>query len=206
MSPVMAISTAKNNAELIVECRALGYLRDDWSTLDPTYGLGRFWTLWRPPALTAHDLDPEKAPHGQQDFTDLPYSRGTFDAVVFDPPYKLNGTGGSHWSDESYGVAGPYEPWQDRMALCRAGITEASRVLRSDGMLLVKCQDQVCSGKVRWQTIDFTNHAVTLGFRLVDMLHLQSYRAQPEGRRQVHARRNYSTLLVLRKEAADVGS
>lgn len=197
----MAITAAKNNAELMVMCRDLGYLRDEWSTLDPTYGLGRFWTLWRPSALTCHDLNPAKAPHGPRDFTALPYGPRTFDAVVFDPPYKLNGTGGSHASDDAYGVANSVR-WQDRMALCRAGITEAVRVLRAEGMLLVKCQDQVCSGQVRWQTIDFANHAENLGCRLVDMLHLPSYRAQPAGRRQVHARRNYSSLLVLRKGAA----
>ena len=30
------------------------------------------------------------------DFTDLPVEDDTFDTVVFDPPYKLDGTGGSH--------------------------------------------------------------------------------------------------------------
>src|SRR5207249_1917773 len=35
---VMAISDRTTNAELIADCAALGYLRDDWRTLDPTYG------------------------------------------------------------------------------------------------------------------------------------------------------------------------
>jgi hypothetical protein len=93
-------------------------------------------------------------------------------------------------------------PWQDRMQLCRDGITECVRVLRFKGFLLVKCQDQVCSAQVRWQTHDFAAHAESLGCRLVDALYLTSYRAQPEGRSQQHARRNYSTLLVLRRERA----
>lgn len=200
---VMAISTAKNNAELIVQCRDLGYMSDDWITLDPTYGLGRFWTLWRPLDLVASDLNPARSPLGVPvDFTNMPYCGTPFDAAVLDAPYKLNGTGGSHASDVAYGVATAGGRWQDRMQLCRDGITECHRVLRPGGYLLVKCQDQVCSGQVRWQTIDFTNHAVGLGMRLVDMLHLSSYRAQPAGVRQVHARRNYSTLLVLVKDGA----
>lgn len=199
---VLAISTAKINAQLILQCSQLGYLTDEAPTLDPTYGLGRFWALWRPRNLVASDLDARRSPIGRSiDFTAMPWADASFEAVVFDPPYKLNGTGGSHASDVAYGVADSVR-WQDRMQLCRDGITECCRVLATGGTLLVKCQDQVCSGQVRWQTIDFANHAVGLGCRLVDMLHLQSYRPQPEARRQVHARRNYSTMLVFKKEKA----
>ncbi len=198
-APVLAAGTWRTNAELIADIARLGYLTDDGLTLDPTYGLGRFWPLWRPARLVRHDLDPAKAPDGAADFTALPYPDDTFDAVAFDPPYKLNGTS-AHPSDEAYGVAGQAVRWQDRHALIRAGITEATRVLRPSGTLLVKCQDQVCSGQVRWQTREFADHAESLGHRLVDRLDITSYRAQPPGRRQIHARRNTSTLLVLRLE------
>lgn len=201
---VMAISEAKNNAELIVECVDLGYLHADWHTLDPTYGLGRFWSKWQPTNFRRHDLDPQRAPDGPMDFRLLfnHYDAATFHAVVFDPPYKLNGTGGSHPSDEAYGVATQGIPWQARMLLCTDGIYQCARVLKPGGYLLVKCQDQVCSGKVRWQTLEFAHYARSLSIypcELVDMLHLASYRPQPQGRRQVHARRNYSTMLVLRR-------
>ena len=66
-------------------------------------------------------------------------------------------------------------------------------------MLLIKCQDQVVSGAVRWQTRIFADHAEAQGFQLVDALHVQGSRPQPDGRRQVHARRDYSTLLVLER-------
>lgn len=66
-------------------------------------------------------------------------------------------------------------------------------------MLLVKCQDQVVSGRVVWQTKQV---AEALGdtMRLVDELHLPSYRPQPDGVKQVHARRNYSTLQIYKTE------
>jgi hypothetical protein len=201
--PVMAIGAWENNAELIADCARLGYLRDDWVTLDPTYGRGRFWTVWRPAELIGCDIDPSKSPCGDSvDFTDLPWRDQRFDAVVFDPPYKLNGTStgtGAASCDADYGV----DRWssaRDRHDLIRRGITECVRVLRVGGHLLVKCQDQVNGGKVRWQTREFADHAETRGCRLVDMLHLPSYRPQPAGRRQEHARRNYSTMLVLRRE------
>ena len=37
-----------------------------------------------------------------------------------------------------------------------------------------------------------TDHAESLGHRLVDRFDLASYRAQPAGLRQIHARRNTS--------------
>jgi hypothetical protein len=195
--PVFAIGPARTNAELIESCVSLGYITDTDTILDPTYGLGRFWTRWQPATLVASDLDVTKSPYGTSvDFTSTPWPDSSFDAVVFDPPYKLNGTGGSHPSDKRYGVAGPNSSWQARHRLIRAGITEALRVLRPDGTLLVKCQDQVCSGSVRWQTREFSEHAEKNGSRLIDMMHLLSYRSQPANRRQLHARRNYSTLLV----------
>ena len=200
-SPIMAIGDWKNNAELIANgVVPLGYLRSEWTILDATYGLGRFWRYWCPPHLVTNDLNPVANPDHQYDFRAFPpHWASTFSAVVLDPPYKLNGTGGSHPSDVAYGVATTGVRWQDRMAMCKDGIVECARLLKPFGILLVKCQDQVCSGKVRWQTIEFSDTADRAGCVLIDMLHLPSYRAQPEGRTQQHARRNYSTLLIMQK-------
>lgn len=195
--PVKSIHAWLSNAELIADCARLGYLRQEWLTLEPTYGYGTFWKTWRPDRLIGCDLDPAKSPDGRSiDFTALPWPNRYFDAVVLDPPYKLNGTP-SGPSDERYGVDA-VQTWQQRMDLIRAGITECARVL-GDGYFLLKCQDQVCSGKIRWQTYEFTKHAETCGLGLVDRFDLLSYRPQPNGTRQVHARRNSSSLLVFKR-------
>lgn len=203
MTAILAAGGYANNAELIVACRDLGYLDDHTPTWDGTYRHGRFWTLWQPQQLHRTDLDPAHSPDhpGGLDATTTPYPDGHWARIVLDPPYKLNGTStgqGAASSDRSYGVDQP-ATWQERHTLIRAMTTEAHRVLTPGGYLLLKCQDQVCSGQVRWQTREFADHAEQLGMRLVDALHLLGHRPQPAGRRQVHARRNYSTLLVLRK-------
>lgn len=227
---VLAISPARSNAELVRDCVRLGYLTRSMHTLDPTYGRGGMWKLWRPDHLVACDADPTRSPIGfPVDFTDLPWP-ATFDAVLLDPPYKLNGSGGSHESDARYGVAERGVSWQARHALISAGIVEAARVLVLGGILLVKCQDQVCGGAVRWQTDEFTAAARAAGCVKLDALHLVGHRPQPEWQTcrrctgtgleklriwpicqschgagrfrpvQQHAARNYSTLLVCRKE------
>ena len=101
-------------------------------------------------------------------------------------------------------LAAPLPQCRDNIAhisdqLIADGIDECVRVLEPNGVLLVKCQDQVCSGRVRWQTREFVGVAERAGCDLVDMFQLGGHRPQPPGRRQMHARRNYSTLLVLRK-------
>ena len=200
MTRIDAAQRWPTNAHLIEDVHRLGYLRDTDVVLDPTYGEGKWWTRWRPPALIATDIDPSKSPDSPEDFTALSFGPDTFDAVAFDPPYRLNGRPDPGF-DLKYGThmrAG----WPERHALIRDGITECVRVLRPGGVLLVKCQDQVCGGRVRWQTHEFTDHAEEQGTRLVDSLLMIGGRPQPPGRRQVHANHNYSTLLIIRKDPA----
>lgn len=174
---VLSMGRYRSNAGLIVACRTLGYLDDSMVILDPTFGKGTFWKDWYPEGLVATDLHPLKSPDldGGADFLDPPWPAGQFDAVVFDPPYKLNGTPTDE-VDERYGVHLPSR-WQDRMELCHAGLDSLAPLTRD--WFLVKCQDQVVSQAKRWQTREFSDHVEALGFRLVDMLHIEGYRVQP---------------------------
>jgi len=174
---------------------SLGYL--DGKVLDVTYGYGVFWQLYKPDDFTACDLDAEKSPIGYSvDFTQLPFEDMSFDAVVFDPPYKLNGTP-TDAVDERYGVH-VVSKWQDRLQLMCDGLIECIRV--SNKYVLVKCMDQVVSGKKVWQTIAMYEMAWNYRATLVDRFDmLVTPRPQPEGRRQVHTQGNYSTLMVFKK-------
>lgn len=169
----------------------LGYLRG--LVLDATYGGGGFWTDIRPGGLITLDLKPTGDLVG--DFTCLPFTDNVFNTVILDGPYKLGGTPKLKDFDSRYGIDTPTR-WQDRNSLIKRGIIECIRVARD--YVLVKCQDQVSSGHVRWQTREFADHAEQHGATLVDRFDLAGSRIpQPAGRSQVHARRNLSTLLVL---------
>jgi hypothetical protein len=190
---VLSINKWSTNGKLIYDCARIGLLHKEWSTLDVTYGYGTFWTDWRPDHLVACDLNPAKSPIGYSvDFTKLPFPTHHYDVVVFDGPYKLNGTPTDD-VDERYGVD-ETATWQERMALLRAGARECARVARR--MLLIKCQDQVVSSKIRWQTRAMCDEVEPLGWGLRARFDFLSRRAQPEGRNQINPASCSSQLLV----------
>ena len=197
----MTILTAQRwltNAHLIEDVAQLGYL--DGRVLDCTYGLGNFWTQYRPEQLISCDLDTSDA-QVRADFTSLPFATEAFDAVMMDPPYKLNGTPDPA-VDRRYGVHEPTR-WQDRMTLIARGIPECARALKPKGFFSLKCMDQVVSGRKIFQTDIFCEVAAWEGLTKVDRFDmLVTPRPQPKGRRQVHTQQNYSTLLVFQKEKA----
>lgn len=204
-APVVFAATAwPTNAHMIRDAVVpLGYLRREWRTCDATFGLGRFWTLWRPDDLVCHDIDKSKG--DGVDFRSLPHDDDEFDATVLDGPYKLNGAPTAE-VDGAYGVH-VVASRDERHQLIMDGMTECARVTAPNGYLLVKCQDQVNGGKMRWQTDIFTRHGESLGLVKVDRFDIlttprpQPARTRADGAESVqgHARRNYSTLLVFQK-------
>lgn len=215
----MAAHKWKNNGELIADVAKLGYLHEDWYTLDATYGEGVFWKVFRPTRLVANDLDPYLG-DVHHDFTDLPADwDNAFGAVVLDPPYKLNGTP-TEKVDKRYGVHEKI-PSKNRLSLLGRGVIECAGAVAPKGYLLVKVMDMVSNGVVHWQTDIVTAAADLIGLRKVDRFDfLVTPRPQPERTRkckpcngvgcwdcvdgrvkseQQHAARNYSTLLVFSK-------
>lgn len=195
MTEIQSVGAWPTNGALIADVAALGWITNEMTVLDVTYGYGKFWTVYRPPLLTGTDINPNKSDKGSVDFTNLPYQDDWFDVVVFDPPYKLSGTPSLDDFDEKYGIEMPTR-WQDRMTLIVEGAAECARVAHHT--VIVKCQDQVVSGKMRWQTDEVTTAITSVGFRKADRFEYGAGRGrpQPDGRMQKHARHEASQLLV----------
>lgn len=194
---VPAFTPLRSNAVLIEHAYRLDYIREDDRVLDATYGTGAFWRLRQPRYFLSNDADPETAAQRHYDFRCLAehFEPRAFDVIVYDPPYKLNGTP-SGPMDLRYGVGQPTR-WQDRMQQCRDGVRSCCDL--EPRTLLIKCMSQVVSGRVVWQPAEFEQVARARGYHKTDELLMHTGRPQPAGRRQVHARRNYSTMLVMEK-------
>lgn len=80
----------------------------------------------------------EIAPDIEADFTSLPFADGTFSLVVLDPPH-LKKAGENSWLRKKYGVLP-----MDWRGMIRDGVAECMRVLKDDGVLILKWnEDQV---------------------------------------------------------------
>jgi len=172
---------------------------------DTTYGKGVFWK--RVPKssyrLLATDL---------QDGTDarnLPYDGKSIDCVVFDPPYMHTPGGSTHVGHQNYedyyrnnqtnGTAKKYH--EAVLDLYFTAATEAHRVLRDEGIYIVKCQDEVCANKQRLTHVEIINELVVSGFVIEDLFIVLRTNRPGVSRvvRQLHARKNHSYFLVFRK-------
>jgi len=200
---VLAARHWQDNASLMIDVARL-YLRPDMVVLDPTWGKGLWWNWWsdnRPAKVVGTDI--RGGPDGAADFTCLPFPDETFDAVAFDPPYVvLGGRKTSTVTDfkDRYGLDDAPRTVPALLDLIAAGVSEASRVVKPGGVVLVKCMDFISSGRLTLVTHDVVRRASAVALTPVDVFHHVKKRPgpQPRGRRQVHARRNVSTLFVFK--------
>ena len=198
---VLAAHTWPDNASLIADVWSL-YGFDDAIVLDPTWGRGLWWKKVTPKNLIRHD----KYKLDGVDFTQrLPEAPESIDIVAFDPPYVSVGgrkTTGLPEMHDRYGLTDAAKSPYLLQCDINIGISNCYRVLKPGGLLWVKCQDYISSGKF-WpgtyntQLFCLERHR---SFEQIDRFEMVgSPRSQPPNRRQVHARRNLSTLLIFRK-------
>lgn len=171
---------------------------------DVTYGKGVFWR--RIPEgeyeLLASDLA------GGTDCRDLPYGDGSLDCVVFDPPYMHTPGGTAHAGHQNFeayyannAAASGRKYHEAVLDLYFAAAREAWRVLRTGGVYVVKCQDEVCANLQRLTHVEIVNELTATGWVAEDLFVVVRRSAPGVSRmlRQAHARKNHSYFLVFLK-------
>lgn len=179
---------------------------------DVTFGKGVFWR--RVPSgqyeLLATDIQ------DGIDCRDLPYEDGSIDCVVLDPPYMHTPGGTAHKPhapfEEHYRNNGSGNRTKSKyhdavLDLYRDAGLEAYRVLRERGVLIVKCQDEVCSNRQRFTHVEIMQMYDEMGFIAEDLFVIVRNNRPGVSRavRQVHARKNHSYFLVFWKQGESKG-
>ena len=190
---VLSVDTT-DNASIIAGCAQLGWLHRSDKILDPTYGRGAWWRRWAPEWLWVLE---------DTDFRCTAEDDDYFDAATFDPPYVS--TGGRETStveefNDRYGLIDtPKSPLLLQELVINPGLAEMARIVRPRGIIIAKCMDYVSSGKLWCGTYQTRKFAESIGLVEVDNFVLaKPPRMQPQRKRQVHSRRNFSELIVFR--------
>lgn len=179
---------------------------------DVTYGSGVFW---KNVDLTKYELIPSDIATGI-DCRKLPYANESLDALVLDPPYMEGllrnnkdhkAGGGSHSAFREYysngdEVSHDGPKWHGAVTdlYYKAGV-EGFRVLKDNGVMIVKCQDEVSANR-QWLThVEIINHYEQLGFYTKDLFVVvrQNKAVIARLKKQVHARKNHSYFLIFVK-------
>lgn len=171
---------------------------------DVTYGKGAFW---RAVPRASYDLRTTDLQSGV-DCRKLPYAGSSLDCVVLDPPYMHTPGGTAHEGHQNFegyyknNLAASNKKYHEAVLdlYYQAG-REAHRVLRDLGVLIVKCQDEVCANKQRLTHVELINEFLPYGFIIEDCFVLMRTNRPGVSRmlKQRHARKNHSYFLVFRK-------
>jgi len=173
---------------------------------DVTYGNGVFWK--RVPEDTYELLRTDLV--GGVDARTLPYTDESLDCVVFDPPYMHTPGGTAHVNHQNYesyyrnnSATSDKKYHEAVLDLYFSAAKESHRVLRPDGIYIVKCADEVCASQQRLTHVELINEFQTYGFVIEDLFILIRLNRPGVSRmlRQAHARKTHSYFLVFRKPA-----
>ncbi len=188
------------------------YVKPGSVVADVTYGKGVFW---RHIPADRYELRATDIQDGV-DCRSLPYADGEIDCVVLDPPY-MHSPGGTahkthtpfedHYRNNGSGGQTGSKYHEAVLELYRDAGREAWRVLRERGVLIVKCQDEVCSNRQRFTHVEIMQMYDDLGFVAEDLFVVVRNNRPGVSRaiRQVHARKNHSWFLVFWKRGGSKG-
>lgn len=203
----------QNNEEIFPRILSL-YVKEGSSIADVTYGKGVFWKKVNHKKYNLHFSDIKMG----IDCRNLPYEDLSMDCVVIDPPYMegfyrrntdhlAGGTTHASFRD-AYSDGSVYEQAEGApkyhdavLAMYYSAGAEALRVLKKDGILIVKCQDEVSANKQHLTHVEIINEYTKHDLMVEDLFVMVRNNKPGVSRlkKQIHARKNHSYFLIFRK-------
>lgn len=139
---------------------------------DPTFSTGAFYsgTGIELPQYR-FDISPQRSDVEKADARNLPLADSSISCMMLDPPF-LATKGKSLTTNNGNIINRRFGVYPDEKSLHRCYVDmldEAYRVLKSDGILIFKCQDKVSSGRQYMSHVFIMNEAVRIGFYPKDL-------------------------------------
>lgn len=151
------------------------------------------------------DINPQTADTVQADCRNLPLPDNSINSLMFDPPF-LATSGKSLSTQENNNLIlrrfGYYRNEKELHKFYQDALNEFNRVLINNGILIVKCQDKISSGKQYLSHVFIINQAIEQGFYPEDIFILLAKSrivADWQIKNQKHARKFHSYFIVFRK-------
>lgn len=207
VQPVTSISYS--NDEIIKNIMLLNKI--DRFCLDCTYSTGVFWKNL-PQPVNKTDLLPKSEDVIKSDSSYLPFKDLSMQSIMFDPPFII--TGGNHHEQQiGSSIIGKrfegYKNFEDLKKHYIGTIREGFRLLKDSGIMVIKCQDIVSSGKNHFTHCMVMDMAMDVGFYPKDLFilmaknRINSFNGEV-WKNQYHARKHHSYFWVLSKESKKV--
>ena len=186
--------------------------------VDVTYPKGIFYKSGEvKEPLMKFDLTPQTDDTIQASSEDLPLDNNSVTCMMFDPPFVIAGNTYKDNKEGSSKIAkrfSAYTNYNELKKHYKNTLKEARRVLKKDGILIIKCQNTVSGGKQHFTHYFIINEVMKLGMYPKDEFVLQNKSKMTSfqdkdgvgGRwkQQLHSMKHHSFFIVIQNKKCRV--
>jgi hypothetical protein len=173
---------------------------------DPTYSIGKFYKHEQKPKYK-FDKFPQINGVIQADACSLPLEDESVEVIMFDPPFVIGGKVKSGPEDSNI-IAKRFTNFlnfEELKDMYSGALKEFHRILKSNGIVIFKCQDVVVSAKNHFTHCWVMMEAIQQGLYPKDLfIYVVENRIIGKMNKQQHARKYHSYFWVLEKSECKI--